>query len=101
MDRNEQAESDLCYHDHRDESQFAMGLREAPGDTRIEKLRAVVAAGSVMTVEGQPVDLFSANFTVQVHDLLKPENQVKLMRGTVLRTIEVAFKTVERSRARK
>lgn len=100
MDRNEQAEADLCHHDHRDESQFAMGLKEAPGETRIGKLRAIVAAGSLMLVEGQPVDLFSANFTVQVHDLLKPENQVKLMEGTVLRTIEIAFKTVERARSK-
>ncbi len=101
MDHNEQAETDLCFHEHRDESQFAMGLKEAPGGTRIEKLRAVVTSGSVMLVEGQPVDLFSANHAVQVHDLLGPENQVKLMGGTVLRTIEVAFRTVERARRRR
>jgi len=99
MDRNEQAETDLCYHDHRDESQFAMGLKEAPGETRIEKFRAIVAAGSVMLVEGQPVDLFSANHTVQVYDLLGDANKPKLMEGTVLRTINVAFKVVERARS--
>jgi hypothetical protein len=99
MDHLEESETILCYHDHRDESQFALSLREAPGETRIEKMRAIVSAGSIMEVEGQPVDLFSANFVVQVHDLLRPENQVKLMRGTVLRTIDVAFKTVERARS--
>lgn len=100
MDRSEENESYHSYHDHREESSVLDSLREAPGDSRVEKLRAIVAAGSMMTVEGQPVDLFSANFTVQVHDLLKPENQVKLMQGTVLRTIEVAFKTVERAKRR-
>ncbi len=98
MDRNEENESYHSYHDHREESNTLATVREAPGETRIEKLRAIVAAGSLMLVEGQPVDLFSANFTVQVHDLLRPENQVKLMRGTVLRTIEVAFKAVERAK---
>ncbi len=100
MDRNEQAESDNCYHDHREETGILRGLREAPGETRIEKMRAIVSAGSIMEVEGQPVDLFSANFVVQVHNLLGSENQVKLMRGTVLRTVNVAFKTVERAKSR-
>ncbi len=99
MNKNEQGESDNCYHDHREESDIIGSLREAPGDTRVEKLRSIVKAGSIMLVEGQPVDLFSANFTVQVHDALKPENGVKLMTGrSVLKTIDIAFKTVERTR---
>lgn len=100
MNRNEQAETDLCYHDHRDESQFAMGLKEAPGETRIEKLRAIVTSGSIMLVEDQPVDLFSANCTIQVHDLLKPENQVKLMSPSrsVLWTLKTAMATAAKAK---
>ncbi len=96
----EDAESFHSFHDHREETDVLASLREAPGDTRIEKLRAIVASGSLMLVEGQPVDLFSANYVVQVHDLLRPENRAKLMQGTVLRTVGVAFRVAERAKRR-
>lgn len=94
----EDAESFHSYHDHREETNILSSLPEAPGDTRIEKLRSIVAAKSIMLVEGQPVDLFSANLTVQVYDLLGEANKPKLMKGSVLRTINIAFRTVERAR---
>lgn len=74
---------------------------EAPGVTRIEKFRAVVSKKSCMTIEGQPVDLFSANVVVQIHDALKPENRDRLMgRKTVLSVVNTAFATLERARIR-
>jgi hypothetical protein len=100
-ERNEEGETILCYHDHREETGIVEGLPEAPGETRLEKLRAIVAEKSMMGVEGQPVDLFSANLTVQVHDLLRPENQAKLMTTkNVAWTIGVCFKLVEKAKSK-
>lgn len=100
MDRAEESETILCPHDHREESGVVDCLKEAPGETRIEKMRSIVSAKSMMLVEGQPVDLFSANLTTQVYDLLGEGNKPKLMQGTVLRTVNIALKVVERARAR-
>ncbi len=93
MNRNEQAESDNYHHSHREESSIIGSLREAPGDARVEKLRSIVKAGSLMLVEGQLVDLFSANVAVQVHDALKPENRDKLMNKdkSVMWTLKTAL----------
>ncbi len=96
--RNEEDESVLSF-DYLEDSRAASDVPEAPGDTRIEKLRAIVAARSAMCVEGQPVDLFSANHTVQVYEALSESRREGFIRmGSVLDVITLGFRVVERAR---
>jgi len=75
--------------------------REAPGYSRIEKLRAIVEAKSFMEIEGVPVDMQSANVVVQVYDRLNEANRAALMnRPTITSVIDVAWRVVARSSKR-
>lgn len=88
-------------HEDSEQDRGSFDPAEAPGRTRIEKFRAVVRARSVMCVEGQPVDLFSASTVVAVYDALsKPDNRHTLMSPpSILRVIDMAMRVVAKTRA--
>ena len=67
---------------------------EAPGETRIEKLRWIVEHHSFRKVEGQVIDAQTANALVTVHDALSPENQAKFGDVPLLRLVDFAWKRV-------
>jgi hypothetical protein len=91
--REEENEDFNCGADQDLQLQTIDLCREAPGYSRIEKLRAIVEAKSFMEIEGVPVDMQSANVVVQVHDALRPENQASLMaRSTITSIIDIAWK---------
>lgn len=93
-------ENELHEEPEHDRRSFDPG--EAPGKTRIEKFRAIVKDRSVMCIEGQPVDLFSASTVVAVYDALtKPENRHTLMSPiSILRVIDIALRVSSRARTR-
>lgn len=96
--KNEEDESVLSF-DYLEDSRAASDLPEAPGDTRIEKLRAIVVARSAKCVEGQPVDLFSANHTVQIYEAISESRRDGFMHmGSVLDVITLGFRVAERCR---
>jgi len=100
MGGNGQSEVDICYDDHRQENSFIDGLREAPGEDMISKLRSIVSDHAVMLVDGHPVDATSANVVVQVHDSLRPENRAKLVDRTVLQAVDTSFKVLQKAKGR-
>lgn len=99
--RNEESEEIECGADQGLQLQTIDLCREAPGYSRIEKLRAIVEAKSFMEIEGVPVDMQSANVVVQVYDALKPENQATLMnRATISGVIDIAWKVAAKASKR-
>lgn len=99
--RNEESEEIECGADQGLQLQTIDLCREAPGYSRIEKLRAIVEAKSFMEIEGVPVDIQSANVVVQVYDALNEENRAALMnRKTILGVIDIAWKVVARASKR-
>lgn len=99
--REEENEDFNCGDDQDLQLQTIDLCREAPGYSRIEKLRAIVEAKSFMEIEGVPVDMQSANVVVQVHDALNEENQATLMaRSTITSVIDIAWKVAARASSR-
>ena len=99
--RNEESEEIECGADQDLQLQTIDLCREAPGYSRIEKLRAIVEAKSFMEIEGVPVDMQSANVVVQVYDRLNEANRAALMnRPTITSVIDVAWRVVARSSKR-
>ena len=99
--REEENEDFNCGADQDLQLQTIDLCREAPGLSRIEKLRAIVEAKSFMEIEGVPVDMQSANVVVQVYDALKPENQATLMnRATISGVIDIAWKVAAKASKR-
>jgi hypothetical protein len=99
--REEENEDFNCGADQDLQLQTIDLCREAPGLSRIEKLRAIVEAKSFMEIEGVPVDMQSANVVVQVHDALSEENRATLMnRATISGVIDIAWKVAARASKR-
>lgn len=99
--REEENEDFNCGADQDLQLQTIDLCREAPGYSRIEKLRAIVEAKSFMEIEGVPVDMQSANVVVQVYDRLNEANRAALMnRPTITSVIDVAWRVVARSSKR-
>lgn len=95
--RNEENEEFECGADQNLQLQTIDLCREAPGYSRIEKLRAIVEAKTFMEIEGVPVDMQSANVVVQVHDRLNEQNQAALMaRKTITSVIDIAWKVASK-----
>lgn len=95
--REEENEEFNCWPDQDLQLQTIDLCREAPGYSRIEKLRAIVEAKSFMEIEGVPVDMQSANVVVQVYDRLNEENQTKFMnRPTITNIIDIAWKVMSK-----
>lgn len=90
-------------HEDRELERAEFDPAEAPGRNRIEKFRAIVRARSVMTIEGQPVDIFSASTVVAVYDALsKPESRHTLMGFLdVRKVVDTALKVTARSQRRR
>lgn len=99
--REEENEDFNCHDDQQLQLQTIDLCREAPGLSRIEKLRAIVEAKSFMEIEGVPVDMQSANVVVQVYDALSEENRATLMnRATISGVIDIAWKVAARASKR-
>jgi hypothetical protein len=99
--RNEESEEIECGADQDLQLKTIDLCREAPGYSRIEKLRAIVEAKSFMEIEGVPVDMQSANVVVQVYDALNEENRATLMaRSTITSVIDIAWKVAARASKR-
>jgi len=98
----EQAERDAVPN-FDEEVQDVDDIPEAPGKNRIEKFRAIVRERSIMCIEGQPVDLFSASNVVALYDALsKPESRHMLMSFLDIRkVVDITFKTLKRSQEKK
>lgn len=81
------------------ERKLARGIRKAPGEDVIAKLRAIVAEHAMMDVDGQIVDVQSANVVLTVHDsLTQEEARKKLSSYPVLKMIKFSFQVLDRVR---
>lgn len=65
-------------------------------DERIAAFRELVKDGSYAKIDGYAVDLFSANYVVQVYDALNPDNQQKYAAMDAKRMVVVAFQLTKK-----
>lgn len=73
---------------------------EAPGETREEQLRYIVASSTAHIVEGQIVDLFTASAVVNVLDRLNEENKAKLLGvRSIVRMVNIVWAVLEKKSA--
>jgi len=62
---------------------------------RIAAFRNVVENKSYAKIDGCMIDLFSANYVVQVYDALNPINREKFMTLVAPKAVKVAFQLVK------
>jgi len=67
------------------------------GEERIAAFRQIVQDGAYAKIDGCMIDLFSANYVVQVYDALNDTNTQTLCNFTADRMVHIAFKPVEKS----
>ena len=65
------------------------------GLERIQALRGIVKRCQYAKIDGQMIDLFSANAIVQIYDALSLENQVKYRNMTAPKMAHIAFKLMK------
>lgn len=58
----------------------------------LSALQDIVKGGAFAKINGVTVDLFSAGVVLGVHKRLNPDNQDKLLRLSVPRMLQVAYK---------
>lgn len=68
----------------------------ADGAERIAAFRSIVAERQFAKIDGVLVDLFSANYVVQVFDALSPANQTKYAAMPAPRMVQVAFQLTKK-----
>lgn len=89
----------LSDEDLHEERRLSYDVRLADGATVIDKLRQIVADHAMMDVDGQIVDVQSANVVITIYDALqKEESRQKLASYPVLKMIRTAFRVLDRVR---
>lgn len=71
------------------------GLVPSPELPLGEKFRALVDARSYGTIDGQIVDMTSANFALTLYDALEPKAQETFNRLSALQAVQIAFKVAK------
>lgn len=83
------------------EAPFIHRIEEQRDPPRIKQFRKIVKSRSFGKVDGTPVDLFSASAVIQVFDSLsKPANKAKYAKMDPVEMISVAYKLVQKGRAK-
>jgi len=71
------------------------------GQERIDECRRIVDRKSVRIIDGTIVDLWSASTIIGVFDRLeKPENKAKFLTMGIVSMAHVAYKVIERAKAK-
>ncbi len=65
---------------------------EDPGLARIEAVQAIVDECQYRKIDGLMVDLFTAEYIVQVYKAISPENQEKYRNCSIQKMASIAFK---------
>lgn len=82
-----------------EEKRLSYDVRRASGKDTIEKLRQIVAEHAMMDVDGQIVDVQSANVAITIYDgLTREDSRQKMAAYPVLKMIRVAFQVLDKVR---
>lgn len=75
---------------------FGYEVVTTTGEETIAALREAVKKHSIVTINGSPVDAYSASMIVLVYDAVNEANKAKLREMDVARMARVAFTAVNR-----